>query len=177
MNDRFFEPGQVKRLECFAPAHRRVELHQTIGIGHQFDIVAHRVAHRPHARDIFGRIVAAVLGAGAARVAFAADVDPADLNLKPALAARYPVFGRGRQFVATVGAQTECNVSGDRFLCAAEQSPHRCVIQLALDVPQRHVDGADGIIPHPPMGTGVELPQHLMHQAFVLQWVFAFQKW
>jgi hypothetical protein len=61
-------------------------------------------------------------------------------------------------------------------LRAAEQAPNRRVIKFSLDVPERHVDRADGEIPHSGVSAGVELPQHLMHQALVLERVLSLQE-
>ncbi len=55
--DRLFEPGDAIRLDQLAKLERAVERKEIIGVDHQLDIVADRLAHRAHALGIDARVL------------------------------------------------------------------------------------------------------------------------
>ena len=77
------------------------------------------------------------------------------------------------KFVAFIGPQPKSDIGRYGLLRAAQQAPHRRVVKFAFDIPKRDIDGAYGEVPNSGVRTGVKFPEHLMHQALILQGIFA----
>jgi hypothetical protein len=97
-----------------------------------------------------------------------------DRHLQPLESLRYPELGRRRQLFAVEEAKPERGIDRHFGVSAAEQPPHRLIQRLALQVPQRHVDGGQrvrGITGLPARHQcPVELvPDALMRQRIVAQ--------
>ena len=99
-----------------------------------------------------------------------------DDHLQTLLALGDQLLGDLDQLFFLVLLEPKGDVGLHRILRAAEQAPDRFFVMLALDVPQRDVDGAHRRAPHAGLHAGVELFQQVVPDSLGLQRILAAQE-
>ena len=151
--DGFFEKRDVEFFQSPSQLDRVHRVKAAIGVDIKPDIGAGGVAHRTYPQHILGDGVFQRAGFVAPRQRIHAD---GHFQFVEALI--HPVAGRIAQLVAVEKPEAEGGVNGHRIARAAQQSPDRQIQRLALDIPQRDVDGGDGVHAVAALSARAQLP-------------------
>ena len=137
---RLFEEGDVVSLKPARQAERAHVVEAAVGVDEDLHAGAHGLAHGANAGHVVGNHVV-----HRARLVAALQRVVAHRHLQTRETAAHPFGRRGGQFVAAEEGEAEGGVHRHVVACAAQQAPARLAQQLALDVPQRQVDGGNGM--------------------------------
>ena len=165
--DRFLVEEGVQFFDALAPMNGRGRAQIAVDLNQDIDGRSHRVAHGTHA--IEGQVAAGTVGCAAGVVPDAVGADREGVELHGRVSG-LDDFERGLgialRAVATlipgVGVDAQFVPAG-----AAQQFVDRHAQRLALDVPQRLIDGADAAVDHrsaalAPEGLAEEPVPHLL---------------
>jgi hypothetical protein len=100
----------------------------------------------------------------------------ADHHLEPPVALRHPELGRRRKLVAIEEVEAEGRVERHLLAGTAEQPPYRLAERLALDVPERDVDGRERLRAEAGLPARHQGPIELVPDALVRQRVVALDR-
>ena len=138
LHQRILEPREVVGLDHLGEAHRLRELAVLVGVHHERDAVAQRLAQVAHPRRVLDDILVARLAEHAFRRLRARG--DGDLQLGMAFADQ--LLCHLDQLRLAVAGQPERDVDRALLARAAQQLPDRLLERLAADVPQRDVHQA-----------------------------------
>ena len=144
---RLLEPGEVERLQRAGGPDRLVDAPLHVGIRHQREVGAEVLAHRAHALDVLGELLAP------------------DLHLDGAKALAEVAVGLAQKRVEGQIEVDAAGVARDAGVEAAEEVPQRQPGAAALQVPERHVEGREREHRRSAAAAVVERPPGLEPQA------------
>ena len=149
LRHRLLEERDVVRLDAARELERVVAVEAAVRVDEELHAGADRFAHRPHARDVLRdhRRERARLVATLERVV-------ADDHLEPRVALADPELCRGGELLAVEEPEAEGRIDGHAIARAAEEPPHGRAEVLAFQIPERNVDGGDGVARVPGLSAG-----------------------
>ena len=168
LRDRLLEEADVIGRQRPGQLHRMEIIEAAIGIDEEFCLRTDRIANAGDAAFVLDDHITQQ-----ARLVASLQCAVANRHLQAREAAFHPGFSRVWQFIGFIKAEAECGVDRASFARAAEEPPDRLAKRLALDIPQRHIDGGNGVHADPALPTRHQRPVEPVPDTVIVQRVHA----